>query len=434
MFKLSVIIPIFNVENYLEECLDSVCNQTLKDLEIICIDDGSTDDSPKILKNYASKDDRIKIISKSNGGQASARNIGIKEATGEYIAFVDSDDFIEPTMFEKLYQKAKNKDLDIVMCKIATYDNQTTEIRDNVWYYMLGIFRDFDKDIFNHKDTFDFTCEIAVTPYNKIYRSSLIKDNNILFPEGLIFEDEKFFYDVYLRANKVSIVDEFLYYYRVNRKGSTVEISQDKDYSDIILISKQIRETFKDTKNYENYKFLLNNRLIHLQLARFTQTSRQHKEKFYNLLKNDLKEVLKDEEVNDNLEADVKFRVSKIINSSNLAEFERLDEDKIFSVIIACYNSEKYLEEAINSIIGQSFSFGSNIQLILVDDGSTDRTAEICDRYVSLYPDNITYLYQENQGQGAARNFGMKYIRGKYVNFLDSDDKFSGNTFYSVFH
>lgn len=434
MYKLSIIIPIFNVENYLEECLDSVCNQTLEDFEIICIDDGSTDNSPEILKNYASKDNRIKIISKSNGGQASARNIGIKEAEGEYIAFVDSDDFIEPTMFEKLYLKAKNNDLDIAMCKIATYDNDTGEIRDNVWYYMLGVFREFEKDIFNHEDTFDFTCEIAVTPYNKIYKSSLIKDNDILFPEGLIFEDEKFFYDVYLRANKVSIVDEFLYYYRINRKGSTVEISQDKDYSDINLISKEIRETFKETGNYEKYKFLLNNRLIHLQLARFTQTSRPYKEKFYNLLKNDLTEVLEDEEVNENLEADVKFRVSKIISSQNLSEFEKLDQDKIFSVIIACYNSEKYLDETINSIIGQSFSFGSNIQLILVDDGSTDRTAEICNKYVELYPENITYIYQENQGQGAARNEGLKYVRGKYVNFLDSDDKFSGNTFYSIYN
>ena len=430
---LSVIIPVYNVENYLNECLDSVTSQTLDDMEIICIDDGSTDNSPDILKEYSKKDKRIKIITKENGGQATARNLGIEEAQGEYIAFVDSDDFIEPTMFEKLYTKSKDNNLDIAMCKIATYDNQTEEIKNNVWYYMLGVFRDFEKGIFNHKDTKEFTCHIAVTPYNKIYKTTLLKENNILFPEGLIFEDEKFFYDTYLRAKRVSIVDEFLYYYRINRKGSTVDTIKDNDFSDIVPISKLIRETFKETDNYEDYKILLSNRFIHLQLARFTQTSQKYKENFFNLLKSDLEEVLADRTIYDNLESDVKLRVDKIINSESLNEFEKLDEDKVFSVVMACYNAENHLDETINSLLGQSFSFGSNIQLILVDDGSTDKTAEICQKYQNQYPNNIIYLHQENQGQGAARNFGLKYIKGKYINFLDSDDKFSGNTFYSVY-
>ena len=433
MYKISVIIPVYNVENYLRECLDSITSQTVKDIEIICIDDGSTDNSPEILKEYQKKDSRIKIITKENGGQATARNLGIKEAQGEYIAFIDSDDFIESEMLEKLYTKAKDDNLDIAMCKIATYNNQTGEIKDNVWYYMLGIFRDFEKEIFNHKDTKEFTCNIAVTPYNKIYKTSLIKDNNILFPEGLIFEDEKFFYDTYLRAKRVSVIPEFLYYYRVNRKGSTVDIEKENDYTDIIEISKQIRQTFKETNNYEDYKYLLNNRLIHLQLARFTETSPKYREKFFNLLKEDLQEVLKDQDIKDNLESDVKIRVDKILKSKDYEEFKRLDENKIFSVVMASYNCSQYLDETINSLIGQSFSFGSNIQLIIVDDGSTDNTKEICLKYQSQYPDNIIYLYQENQGQGTARNLGLKYANGKYINFLDADDKFSGNTFYKVY-
>ena len=428
MYKLSVIIPVYNVEKYLKECLDSITRQTVKDIEIICVDDGSTDNSPDILKEYQKKDSRIKIITKENGGQASARNLGIKEAQGEYIAFIDSDDFIEEEMLEKLYTKANDDNLDIAMCKIATYNNQTGEIKDNVWYYMLGIFRDFEKDVFNHKDTKEFTCNIAVTPYNKIYKTSLIKDNDILFPEGLIFEDEKFFYDIYLRAKKVSIIPEFLYYYRVSRKGSTVDIEKENDYTDIIEISKQIRQTFKETNNYEGYKYLLNNRLIHLQLARFTETSPKYREKFFNILKEDLQEVLKDQDIKDNLESDVKIRVDKILKSKDYEEFKRLDENKIFSVVMASYN-----DETINSLIGQSFSFGSNIQLIIVDDGSTDNTKEICLKYQSQYPDNIIYIYQENQGQGTARNLGLKYANGKYINFMDADDKFSGNTFYKVY-
>lgn len=433
MTKISVIIPVYNVENYLKKCLDSITNQTLEDMEIICIDDGSTDSSPDILKEYSKKDKRIKIITKENEGQATARNLGIKEAKGEYIAFIDSDDFIEPEMLEKLYTKAKDNNLDIAMCKIATYDNQTKEIKDNVWYYMLGVFRDFEMDIFSHKDTKEFTCNISVTPYNKIYKTSLLKENSILFPEGLIFEDEKFFFDTYLRAKRVSIVDEFLYYYRVSRKGSTVDITKENDYTDIIPISKQIRQTFKQTNNYEDYKYLLNNRLIHLQLARFTQTSPKYKEKFFNLLKDDLTEVLKDNEIRNNLDSDVEFRVEKILNSKDYKEFKSLDQNKLFSVVMASYNCGKYLDETINSLIGQSFSFGSNIQLIIVDDGSTDNTKEICQKFQDLYPDNIIYIYQENQGKGAARNRGLQYANGKYINFLDADDKFSGNTFYKVY-
>ncbi len=418
MYKLSVIIPVYNVESYLRECLDSVISQSLNNIEIICIDDGSTDNSLLILEEYAAKDNRIKIISKENGGQASARNLGIKEARGRYIAFVDSDDFIKHDMFEKLYSRAIRNNLDLVMCKIALYDNDDGSINENAWYYKLGVFDGFGKEIFNHEDTLDFTCEISVTPYNKIYKKSLLWDNDILFPEGLIFEDEKFFYDVYLRAKRISLVDEFLYYYRVNRKGSTVDISKENDYSDLIPIYKLVRESFIETGNYENYKILLANRLIHLLFSRFTQTSKKFQENYFNLMKEDLTEVLFDEEIFDNLDFNIKSRVVKLLNSS---------------VVIACYNCGRYIEETIKSILNQNFSFESNIQIVLVDDGSVDNTAEICNKYVNLYPDNIVYVHQENQGQGAARNLGLKYVKGKYVNFLDSDDKFSGDTFKKVF-
>ena len=112
----------------------------------------------------------------------------------------------------------------------------------------------------------------------------------------------------------------------------------------------------------------------------------------------------------------------------------KLEFDKEFSVVMACYNCEKYLDETIESLLKQSFSFKDHIQLILVDDGSEDMTAEICQKYVHEYPENILYLYQENQRQGAARNNGLQYATGKYVNFLDSDDKFREDTFENVFN
>lgn len=433
MCLISIVIPVYNVEDYLEQCLKSVINQDLNDIEIICVNDGSTDNSLKILKKFASKDKRIRVISKENGGQASARNLGIQEANGKYISFVDSDDFIKEDMFTKLYDVAETNDLDIAMCKVALYDNNSGNINHNAWYYKLGVFENFNRKIFNHEDTREFTCEISVTPYNKIYKTSLLKENNILFPEGLIFEDEKFFYDVYLRANKVSIVDEFLYYYRVNRKGSTVDMSKDNDYSDMVPIYKLIRQTFKETGNYESYKVLLANRLIHLELSRFTQTSERHKEHFFNIMKEDLSEVLKDESIYDNLSLNIKSRVSKLLDSNTYDEFKELDKHKEFSIIIACNNSERFLDETISSIVGQSFSFESNIQLILVDAGSTDGTADICKKYVHLCPENVLYIYQDNINLSNARNEGLKYATGKYINFLEYMDKFKGDTLEHVY-
>ena len=128
--KVSVIVPVFNVESYLNESLDSILNQTLKDIEIICINDGSTDNSLDILETYSKKDKRIKIISKENEGQGVARNVGLDNAQGEYISFVDSDDFIKRDMLEKLYNKAENNDLDLVMCKVSSFDNETHEVDD----------------------------------------------------------------------------------------------------------------------------------------------------------------------------------------------------------------------------------------------------------------------------------------------------------------
>ena len=433
MCLLSIIIPVYNVENYLEQCLDSIIDQELTDIEIICVDDGSTDNKKKKKKKFASKDKRIRIISKKNGGQASARNLGIQEANGEYIAFVDSDDFIKKDMFSKLYDIAKTNDLDIVMCKISLYDNNSGKINNNAWYYKLGVFENFNKKIFNHNDTREFTCNISVTPYNKIYKSSLIKENDIFFPEGLIFEDEKFFYDVYLRAKKVSIVDEFLYYYRVNRKGSTVDISKDNDYSDMVSIYKLIRQTFKETGNYENYKLLLANRLIHLELSRFTQTSEKYKEHFFNKMKQDLLDVLNDEYLYNNLSLNIKSRVHKILDSNNYDKFRELDKQKEFSIIVVCNNAERFIDETINSILGQSFSFESNVQLILVDAGSTDGTADICKKYIDLYPENILYIYQNNFNLSNARNEGLKSATGKYVNFLEYMDKFKGDTLEHVY-
>ena len=191
MPKVSVIIPVYNTEKYLEKCLNSVCNQTLKDIEIICIDDCSTDNSLNILKEYASKDERIKLIEfKENKGAAVARNIGIKEAQGEYIGFVDSDDYPETELFyEKLYNIAKEKNADITK---GSYKDSKTDFIDET----------INQRIKKDKNNF------CSTYCSAIFRNSLIKENNIFFPELRDMEDPVFAFNCALKANKVEVVPD----------------------------------------------------------------------------------------------------------------------------------------------------------------------------------------------------------------------------------
>ena len=132
MAKISVIIPVYNVEEYLERCLNSVVNQTFKDLEIICVNDGSTDSSGEILQKFARKDARIKIIKRPNGGLSAARNTGLEVMSGEYFAFLDSDDWIDLNFYEKLYEKAKEFDADIAMADFIRKGKNKHKIRLNL--------------------------------------------------------------------------------------------------------------------------------------------------------------------------------------------------------------------------------------------------------------------------------------------------------------
>lgn len=205
MPKVSAIIPVYNTEKYLEKCLDSVCNQTLSDIEIICIDDCSTDGSLEILKDYAQKDNRIKLIEfKENKGAAVARNTGIKTATGEYIGFIDSDDFIDLDFYEKLYNKAIETGADCskgtMRCKDQdkeiAYDRNDL-IKKNVAYFY---------------DSFT----------TAIYKTNIIKNNNIFFPNNTsFFEDPYFSILLVLKINKIAIVDNANYHY-INRTDSLV--------------------------------------------------------------------------------------------------------------------------------------------------------------------------------------------------------------------
>lgn len=224
MAKVSLIVPIYNSSKYLKKCINSLLNQTLKDIEIILINDGSKDESDKIIKEY--KDKRIKYISKENEGIGKTRNRGIKEATGEYIAFVDSDDYLNEQFCEHMYNKAHQDNCDLVICDFYEVRGNLQEIR----------FKDFaDTSL---KDNPNIINNINLGPCNKLYSLDMLKKNKIYFEENLKYEDAPFVIKAIKNAKKIGKVNKYLTYYVIHENSETT--TRDNRIFDILEICKII--------------------------------------------------------------------------------------------------------------------------------------------------------------------------------------------------
>lgn len=236
MVKVSVIIPIYNVEAYLEKCLESLINQTLEDIEIIAVNDGSTDGSQNILDKYMKRTSKLKCYIKENGGLSDARNYGFTYAKGEYIGFVDSDDFVETDMYEIMYKKAKEEDSDIVECNLRhTYpDKEDIEI---------------GKKIYDKKEMLMFGRSVV---WNKIYKRDWLCNTNVIFPKGLIYEDVEFFIMLVPHIRNYSYVDEASIHY-VQRSSSINNMSSIKTL-DILSILKNIYNYYFENGYLKEYE------------------------------------------------------------------------------------------------------------------------------------------------------------------------------------
>ncbi len=230
MPKLSVIIPVYNCEKYLHKCLDSLINQTLKDIEIICVNDGSTDNSAEIIKTYSN----VKLINKENGGQSSARNKGLEIAQGEYIGFVDSDDWIDLNYFETLYNTAKKYNADIAMSDFIRTGPNKNKIRLNISSEQL---------YYSTEDKIKISNALKEgCIWNKIYKKEIL--NNIRFNEGMYFEDGPFTIRTLHASNKLVTVPNVFYYYFQN-PCSTVKTMNKQKYLDKQKSKREILDFFK---------------------------------------------------------------------------------------------------------------------------------------------------------------------------------------------
>ena len=209
---ISVIVPIYNVEKYLDRCVDSIINQTYKNLEIILVDDDSPDNCPQMCDDYAKKDSRIKIVHKENGGLSDARNAGMKVATGEYVSFIDSDDYISLDFYETLLETIVDNDSDIVECGVVKFyeDNNFDEYSD-------------DLKVTNYDTLYALDGLINENPFkqhvwNKLYKSNIALD--IPYAVGKLNEDEFWTYQIFGKAKKVTRINKTMYYYF--QRGSSI--------------------------------------------------------------------------------------------------------------------------------------------------------------------------------------------------------------------
>lgn len=280
--KVTVVVPVYNVSNYLEKCIDSIINQTYKKLEIILVDDGSTDNSGAICDDFASKDKRIKVIHKENGGLSDARNFGIDIATGEYIVFVDSDDYIALDMIEFLYNSLESNEADISTCLYQNfYDGEDVLESDDNISYVCSNTEALEKMLYQQ--------DCTTSAWGKLYKTSLF--DGIRYPKGKICEDLDTTYLLFSKANKIVINTAKKYFY-LQRETSIINSEFNPKRMDALKFAKN--ETDYIIKNHlEIFKSAVNREFMEAIFILSSMASLKGNKKYIRMISDTIKETRK---------------------------------------------------------------------------------------------------------------------------------------------
>ncbi len=382
---ISIIVPIYNTEKYLHECLDSILNQSYINFEVLLINDGSTDSSGTICQEYVERDSRFRYFEKDNGGVASARNLGLERSEGTYITFIDSDDWVEFKYLEVLYTALKENDTDVA---ISTYKRFA---QDGV-FYLRSYSREDDEFLNLGTRSRDSFLEILprlgeldhsfYSISSKLIKRKII--GNLLFDEQVSYaEDLNFFFHLYLGVESVVYVRDYTYIYRTHDASTSQNVNE-----------------LKALQELEIYKSM------------FQQIDRMGLPTFYYFKR---------------MENVVIYRISGFPTSKAIREYESFVSEvrervtyqqPLISLIVPIYNVENYLWSCLDSIAKQTYS---NIEILLVNNGSPDGSAAICQEFVAR-DSRFRYIEKENGGLSDARNAGIAEAKGEFISFVDSDD------------
>ena len=252
--KLSIIIPVYNVQNYIKECLDSIISQSFKDYEIICVNDGSSDNSLQILKQY--ENDNVIVIDKPNEGSGIARNTGLEKATGEYIWFVDGDDWIEKNVLSELINQADILNTDILIFGgQSCYKTDTGYKKKSGGYSADKLPKKYLKQVFSSDDIKYDLFKFPSTAWTKLYRRSFLIDNNIKFQNIKIGQDQLPFFHSMISADRIALYPKNIYCYRKNRTGSAMTVKKKKNFSPVYVFY-AIEDLLNNSGKMKNYEYI----------------------------------------------------------------------------------------------------------------------------------------------------------------------------------
>ena len=449
MAKVSIILPSLNVIDYVEECLNSVVNQTLKDIEIICVDAGSTDGTLEVIQKFAEQDKRIIVLQSDKKSYGYQMNIGIERATGKYIGIVETDDLVPENMYEELFEKAEEHQLEILKAdfyRFTTNEDKTLNLylnklnKDGIYYNCVLAPR-------KHPEIFSF----IMNTWTGIYLKSFLEKHHIRHNEtpGASFQDTDFWFQTLSLADKAMFIDKPYYRNRRDNPNSSVynpaKVYALKDEYDYLHNFLEKNSTLKQEilpvyqfYRYKAYMSSLNRcaddeqRLAFLKtfaedfkqtqkdgeldLSAFTQGA---KETIALIMENPEKFLGKYKKQHDKKK--ITYNLGTL-QTEHTRTHQESDGYKV-SVIIPVYNAETYLEECLDSVLSQTLK---DIEVICIDDGSWDNSLSILDYYAKK-DSRIVIRRQDNSGSGAARNFAMNIAVGEFIAFMDADDYYPEN-------
>lgn len=422
--KVSVVLPIFNVEDYLNEALYSLTIQSLHEMEFICVNDGSTDGSMAIIKEYAALDKRFRIIDKPNSGYGHSMNVGIDAARGQYLGILEPDDFVSQSMFRALYRVASKNNLDFVKADFTRFKlkedgslkTRIFRLTNDKSYY--GRLVNPSEDI----TTFGF----EMNTWSGIYSLAFLNKYHIRHNEtpGASYQDNGFWFQTFCRATRAWFINKPFYMYRWDNPNSSMANRQK-----VYCVTEEYKYIWdwmnKEPELVEKFSDIYYKRKYSNFIVTYRRIAEPLRREYLHHICDEFREPMAAGKINEELFGPFFWKQLNEILADPEAYYEKIR----VSVIIPVYNAELHIRECLDSILTQN---NQRIEVICVDDGSTDNSLAILREYEENHPEMIV-LTQENAGAGAARNAGLKIARGEYLSFLDADDYFEPDMLYRAY-
>lgn len=425
---ISIIVAAYNAQSYIDECLQSIEEQTYTNFEVIIVDDGSDDGTVQCAGKFAEKDQRFHVIRNDHVNAGHARNTGIREASGEYLAFIDADDRLHDDYLEVLLRGCIEHDADICVCHSKSFDDVTGEVR-NIDYAVK-------QDLLPEKNPFHYTdaCDTIFLMFNgwawdKLFRTEMVRKHKLFF-QSLRTTNDMYFVDMaYIYANRIYVTKETLIDHRENNRNAlskTREKSYRCFYDALLALRSKLLEEGVFEKVQRSYfqwaaDFTAWNMLT-IRGASFR--------KLYELMHAEgirqLGILTLDENCYQGKYKEF-YRVCRKVAEQDYNTYIA-DRGPMLSIIIPVYNTAQYIGGCLDSILQSDCS---ETEIICIDDGSTDASPAILHRYASVHPEVQVYT-TSHAGVSGARNYGLAKARGRYIQFVDSDDKLTPHTVSSI--